>query len=156
MKQIIAILLRATGIGLILESFHRSRLRAASSLMKRFGDDTQMPVWCSARFRRHQRALQWLGFLAEREFTLINRMIAGRETYLLFTELMRARFPDVYWSCACSGKRVIVVAPIAQLVEWERFVCDYDGALQAPRRIRPREGVMIFRGCGKELWIQRG
>ena len=126
MKQVIATLLRATGIRCILVSFHRSRLRAALSLMKCFGSDTQMPVWCSARFRRHQRALQWLGFLVEREFTLTNRMIFGREPYVLFRELMRARFPDGCWSCAYAGKRVVVIAPVSQIPEWERFVADYD------------------------------
>src|SRR5215471_11490568 len=104
MKQVLATLLRATGIRFILVRFHHSRLCAALSLMKRFGSDAQMPVWCSTRFRRHQRALQKLGFLVEREFTLTNRMIFGREPYVLFRKLMRARFPDGCWSCAYAGK----------------------------------------------------
>jgi hypothetical protein len=44
MKQVLVTLLRAAGIRFILVRFHHSRLRAALSLMKRFGSDTQMPV----------------------------------------------------------------------------------------------------------------
>ena len=126
MKKLIAILLRATGLQIVLVGYHSWRLHIASGLMKQFGSDTQMPVWCSARFRRHQRALLRLGFLVEREFALAHRMISGREPYRAFCDSMRARFPDDYWSCAASGKRVIVIAPPAQMSEWQRFLCEYD------------------------------
>lgn len=67
MNTLIAFLLRITGLRLVLVSYHQRRLRAASALMKQFGSDTEMPVWCSARFQRHQRALLRLGFLIERD-----------------------------------------------------------------------------------------
>jgi hypothetical protein len=85
-----------------------------------------MPVWCSQRFRRHQQALRRLGFVVEREFTLREQSVSGPGSYRAFCELMRARFPDGYWSCAASGRRVIVTAPTSQIQEWERFVCEYD------------------------------
>jgi hypothetical protein len=126
MKKLIAILLRATGLHTMLVSYHRWRLRIASELMRQFGSDTQMPVWCSARATRHRRALQRLGFLVEREFALAHRVISEREPYRAFCDSIRARFPDDYWSCAATGKRVIVTAPPAQMSEWQRFLCEYD------------------------------
>ena len=94
--------------------------------MKKFGSDTEMPVWCSARFRRHQRALRRLGFLIEREFALTSRPVYGREGYRAFCELMRGRFPDGYWSCAAGGRRIILIAPTSQIPEWEQFVSEYE------------------------------
>lgn len=126
MKKLIAILLRATGLQIVLVSYHTWRLHITVGLMKRFGSDTQMPGWCSARFRRHQRALQRLGFLAEREFTLAHRVISGREEYRAFCNSMSVRFSDDYWSCAASEKRVVVIVPPAQMSEWQRFLCEYD------------------------------
>jgi hypothetical protein len=128
MKTLITILLRATGLHTMLVSYHRWRLRIACGLMKRFGSDTHMPVWCSARATRHQRALQRLCFLLEREFALAHRVISDREIYRAFCDSMRARFPDDYWSCSCAanGKRVTVIAPPAQMSEWQRFLCEYD------------------------------
>jgi hypothetical protein len=89
--------------------------------MKRFGIETSMPVWCSSRFRRHQRALIRLGFLIEREFALARRAIRGPELYRAFCALMRARFLDGYWSCAAKGTRIIVIAPMSQIPEWEQL-----------------------------------
>jgi len=86
----------------------------------------QMPVWCSARYCRHQRALQWLGFLVERKFTLNNRTISGCEPFEVFRDLMRAHFPDGDWSCAALGKQVVVIAPKGQIPQWERFVSEFD------------------------------
>jgi hypothetical protein len=126
MKHFIAIFLRLTGLRAVLVGYHRRRLRAAEALMKRFGSDLQMPVWCSDRFRRHQRALLRLGFLIEREFALVRRVISGPERYRVFCALMRARFPGGGWSCAASGRRIIVTAPTVQIPEWERFVSEYD------------------------------
>jgi hypothetical protein len=126
MKRFCTILLRATGIHFMLVTYHRLRLRTALSLMKRHRSDTEMPVWCSARFQRHQHALRHLGFLVEREFALAHRMIVGVEPYSIFRELLRARFPDGCWSCAAQGRRVIVIAPGSQISEWERFVSEYD------------------------------
>ncbi len=126
MKTLIVFLLRTTGLRAVLVSYHQRRLRAASALMKKFGSDTEMPVWCSARFQRHQRALLRLGFLMEREFALVRRTISDPEAYRAFRDLMRARFSGGCWSCAFSGRRVIVVAPISQIPEWEQFVSEYD------------------------------
>jgi hypothetical protein len=126
MKNLSALLLRMTGLHAVLVSYHQRRLRAALSLMKRFGSDTHMPVWCCARFQRHQDALRRLGFLIDREFALTRRAIQGREPYRAFCDLMRARFPDSYWSCAASGSRIVVTAPISQIPEWEQFVSEYD------------------------------
>jgi hypothetical protein len=114
------------GLRAVLVGYHQSRLRAASALMKKFGSDTEMPVWCSARFQRHQRALLRLGFLIEREFTLARRAISGPEPYRAFRDLMRARFLGGGWSCAASGSRIIVIAPASQIPEWEQVVSEYD------------------------------
>ena len=126
MKKFIISLLEATGVRCLLIRYHQSRLRAAEGLMRRFGTDTHMPVWCSKRFTRHQRALLLLGFLARKEFTLTQRFIRGRETYLAFSRLMRARFPEGSWSCAISVYRLIVTAPVSQLPAWENFLNEYD------------------------------
>jgi hypothetical protein len=126
MKNLIALLLRTTALHAVLVSYHQWRLRAALALMKKFGSDTKMPVWCSARFQRHQRALLRLGTLIEREFALTRRAICGPEPYRAFRDLMRARFSDGCWSCAASGGRIIVVAPTSQIPEWEQFVSEYD------------------------------
>jgi|SRR6185436_9202856 len=126
MKTLIAFLLRTTGLRTVLVSYHQRRLRGALVLMKKFGSDREMPVWCSARLQRHQRALLRLGFLIEREFALARRAISGPEPYHAFRDLMRGRFPNACWSCAASGRRVIVVAPMSQIPEWERFVSEYD------------------------------
>lgn len=119
-------LLRFTGLRAVLVRFHLWRLQAAQNLMRKHGTETQMPVWCSSRFVRHQRALLGLGFLVEKEFALRRRVIAGSETYLAFCALMRSRFPGGSWSCATSGSRVVVTAPSSQLPEWEQFVEAYD------------------------------
>lgn len=126
MKALYLRLLRITGVHAVLVRYHCRRLRAAEILMQKHGSDTQMPVWCSARFVRHQRALLSLGFLVEREFELIHRAISGREPYRAFCDLMRSRFPDGSWSCAASGSRVVVTAPSSQLPEWKQFVEAYD------------------------------
>ena len=126
MKKLIRFLLRITGLDALLVRYHQWRLSAALALMKQFGSDTHMPVWCSARFQRHQRALLRLGFLIEREFDLARRAICGPEPYRAFRTLMRARFPDGFWSCAASGRRIIVTAPASQIPEWEEFVSEYD------------------------------
>lgn len=126
MKTLIALLLRMTGLRAVLVSYHRRRMRAALALMKKFGSDSEMPVWCSARFQRHRRALLGLGFLMEKEFALVRRTISGPEPYRAFSDLMRARFPGGSWSCAAEGRRIIVVAPTSQIPEWEQFVSEYD------------------------------
>ena len=126
MKSFIVLLLRMTGLRAVLVGYHQWRLRVALALIKRFGSDTAMPVWCSAPFQRHQRALLRLGFLIEREFALGRRAICGPEPYRAFRDLMRARFPDGCWSCAASGRRIIVVAPTSQIPDWEQFVSEYD------------------------------
>jgi hypothetical protein len=106
MKKLIGILFRAMGIRFFLIRYHKSRLQAAEALMKRFGTDTEMPVWCSEQFVRHQRALVWLEFLTIKEFTLALRSISGRQPYLRFFRLMKARFPVGFWSCSALGRRV--------------------------------------------------
>jgi hypothetical protein len=126
MKTLVTYLLRTTGLRVALVSYHQWRLHTALAIMKKFGSDTQMPAWCSARFQRHQRALLRLGFLIEREIALVRRAIIGPELYLAFRDLMRARFPDGCWSCAASGRRIVVVAPTSQIPEWEQFVSEYD------------------------------
>jgi hypothetical protein len=126
MRQFIAILSRVVGLHSLLVSYHKSRLISAGEAMKRFGTETTMPVWCSQRFRRHQEALQWLGFVEQREFTLHRRAISGPECYRAFCQLMRSRFADGYWSCSASGRRVIVTAPPSQMAEWQRFLFEYD------------------------------
>lgn len=126
MKNLIAILSRLTGFHFLFVSYHKSRLIAASECMKRFGTETSMPVWCSQRFQRHHQALQRLGFVIETEFLLQQRRISNPQCYRAFCELMRTRFPDVYWSCAASGERVIVTAPPSQMSEWLRFLGEYD------------------------------
>ena len=126
MKAFIAILSRAVGLDSLLMSYHKSRLISASEAMKRFGTETAMPVWCSQRFRHHQQALQRLGFVVEKEFALQQRPISGPDCYRAFRQLLRARFPDSYWSCAASGTRVIVTAPPLQMSEWQRFLFEYD------------------------------
>jgi hypothetical protein len=127
-EDFIAILLRLTGLRAVVVGYHRRRVRAAEALMKRFDSDSRVPVWCSERFRHHQRALLGLGFLMEREFALARRVISGPESYRAFCALMRARFPDGGWSCAASGRRIIVTAPRSQIPEWERFLVEYDQA----------------------------
>jgi hypothetical protein len=126
MKKFITILLRVVGLHSLLVSYHKARLLSAVADMKRFGTETTMPVWCSQRFQRHHQALRRLGFVEQNEFTLQQRAISGPEDYRAFCELMRARFPDGYWSCAASGTRVIVTAPASQMSEWQRFLFEYD------------------------------
>ena len=108
MQDSILLLLRMTGLRAALVRYHQWRMRVAIALMKRFGIETSMPVWCSSRFRRHQRASIRLGFLIEREFALARRAIRGPELYRAFCALRRARFPDGYWSCAAKGTRINV------------------------------------------------
>src|SRR5690349_14361843 len=115
MNNLITPLLRLPGLRAVLIRYHQWRLRVALALMKQFGSDTQMPVWCSARFQRHQQALLRLGFLIEREFSLARRAISEPEPYRAFCTLMKARFPDGCWSCAASGRRIIVTAPTSQI-----------------------------------------
>jgi hypothetical protein len=124
--NLIVLLFRITGLQAMLVSYHQRRLRVALALMKQFGSDTGMPVWCSARFRRHQRALLRLGFLIEREFALARRTISGTGPYRAFRDFVRARFPSGYWSFAASGRRVIVIAPTAEIPEWQRLISEYD------------------------------
>jgi hypothetical protein len=126
MQNSILLLLRMTGVRAAFVRYHQWRMRVALALMKRFGTETSMPVWCSSRFRRHQRALLRLGFLVEREFALARRAIRGPQLYRAFCAMMRARFPSGYWSCAASGTRIIVIAPTSQIPEWEQFVHEYD------------------------------
>jgi hypothetical protein len=126
MKKLIAILLKATGIRFFLIRYHKSRLRAAQGLMKRFGSDTEMPVWCSERFARHQRALVRLEFLTIKEFTLTRRSIFDREPYRTFCQLMKASVPGNFWSCSALGRRVVISAPMSQLPDFERFLSEYD------------------------------
>ena len=125
MKNFIAILTRVVGLRLLLVRYHKARLMAAARSMKRFGTETTMPVWCSQRFVRHHQALLRLGFVVKHEFALLHRRVSGPE-YHAFCRLMRARFPDDYWSCAASGARVIVTAPTSQMSEWQRFLSEYD------------------------------
>lgn len=126
MKKFIAILIRAIGLHPFLVSYHKSRLISAGEAMKRFGTETTMPVWCSQRFQRHYQALRRLGFVVEREFALQQRPVSGPDCYRVFLRLLRARFPDSYWSCAVSGTRVIVTAPRSQISEWQQFLFEYD------------------------------
>src|SRR5579864_8189628 len=98
MKKFITLLLSAVGFRSLLVTCHKSRLMAALADMKRFGTETRMPVWCSERFRRHHEALQWLGFVEQREFTLHQRAISGPECYRAFCQLTRTRFADGHWS----------------------------------------------------------
>ena len=126
MKKFIVILSRAVGLHSLLVSHHRSRLISAGEAMKRCGTETTMPVLHSARFQHHQRALLRLGFLMEREFALARRAIGGPVPYRAFCDLLRARFPDGYWSCAASGSRITVTAPTSQIPEWEQFLSAYD------------------------------
>jgi hypothetical protein len=126
MKKLIAILSRAVGLHSLLVYYHKSRLISAAEAMKRFGTETTMPVWCSQRFKQHHQALRRLGFVVEKEFALQRRPISGRECYRAFCQLMRARFPDSYWTCAARGARVIVTAPPLQMSEWQRFLSEYD------------------------------
>ena len=126
MKKFITILLRASGLRLLLVGYHKARLRAAVASMKRLGTEATLPVWCSQRFQRHHEALRRLGFVEQREFTLQRRRISGPESYRAFCELMGTRFADEYWSCAASGARVIVTAPTSQMSEWRRFFFEYD------------------------------
>jgi hypothetical protein len=126
MRSLYIRLLRITGLHAAMVRFHLWRLRVAQSLMQKHGSEMQMPVWCSSRLVRHQRALLSLGFLVEREFELRHRAISGRETYRAFCDLMRSRFPSGSWSCAASGRRVVVTAPTSQLPEWKEFVEAYD------------------------------
>ena len=121
MKKFIVVLSRVVGLRTLLVSYHKARLASASEAMKQFGTETMMPVWCSQRFQRHHRALQRLGFVVVREFTLLRRPVSGP-----FCQLLRARFPDIYWSCSAQGTRVIVTAPPSRMSEWQRFLFEYD------------------------------
>ena len=121
-------LIRAGGLHSLLVSYHKARLASASEAMQQFGTETTMPVWCSHRFQRHQRALQRLGFLVEREFTLLRRPLSGPDRYRAFCQLLRDRFTDNYWSCAGSGTRVVVTAPPSRMPEWQHFLSEYDDA----------------------------
>jgi hypothetical protein len=107
MKNFITVLLCEVGLRSLLVRYHKSRLLYALADMKRFGTETAMPVWCSQRFRRHHEALRRLGFVEQREFTL-------------------QQLADGYWSCAASGRRVIVTAPPSQMCEWQGFLLEYD------------------------------
>ena len=126
MKKFITILLQAVGLHSLLVGYHKARLLSAAADMKRFGTETTMPVSCSQRFQRHHQALRRLGFVEQKEFTLQQRTISGPECYRAFCQLMRIRFADEYWSCAASGRRVIVTAPPSQMSEWQRFLFEYD------------------------------
>jgi hypothetical protein len=127
-KTFIATLSRAFGLHSLLMSYHKSRLNSSAVAMKRFGTETTMPVRCSQRFHHHHQALRRLGFVVEKEFVLQQRPISGSQCYRAFCQLMRVRFPDSYWSCAASGRRVIVTAPPLQMSEWQRFLFEYDQA----------------------------
>src|SRR5690349_7025010 len=111
MKKFITLLLGAVGFRSLLVTYHKSRLLAAIAVMKRFGTETSMPVWCSRRFRRHLEALRWLGFVEQREFTLPQRAISGPECYRAFCQLVRGRFTDGYWSFSTSGTRSMLPHP---------------------------------------------
>jgi hypothetical protein len=126
MKNFITILLSALGLRPLLVQYHKSRLLSTLADMKRFGTETTMPSWCGQRFQRHHAALRRLGFVEQREFTLQQSAISGRECYRAFCQLMRNRFPDGFWSCAASGTRVIITAPPSQMSEWQRFLFEYD------------------------------
>ena len=126
MKKFIIILLSTLSIRSLLVRYHKSRLLSALAGMKWFGTETTMPVWCSQRFQCHHQALRRLGFVQRKEFTLQQRAISGPECYRAFCQLMRARFPDGYWSCAASGTQVIITAPPSQMSEWQRFLFEYD------------------------------
>jgi hypothetical protein len=126
MKEFIPILCRAVGLHSLLVSYHKSRLISASEAMKRCGTETTMPVRCSQRFQHHQQALRRLGFVVEKEFALQQRPISGPDCYRAFCRLLRARFPDSYWSCAANGTRVIVTALPSQMSEWKRLLFEYD------------------------------
>jgi hypothetical protein len=128
MRRFATKILGILGFQPLLVRYHKSRLLSALALMKRFGTETSMPVWCSQRFQRHLEALRGLGFVEQREFTLEKRVISGPECYRNFCALMRRRFPDEYWSCAASERRVIVTAPKSQMPEWQRFLFEYDRA----------------------------
>ena len=126
MKKFLRILSTAVGLHSLLVTYHKSRLLAAAEAMKRFGTETMMPVWCSRRYRRHHQALLRLGFVVRKEFAVERRTISGPDRFRAFGQLLRVRFPDCYWTCAPSGTRVIVIAPPAQMPEWQRFLCEYD------------------------------
>ena len=126
MKKLILLLVSAIGLRSLLVNYHKSRLVLALGAMKRYGTETAMPVWCSQRFQRHHQALRRFGFVVEREFALQQRRISGPDCHRAFCQLMRGRFPDGYWSCSASGTRVDVIAPPAQMAEWQRFLCEYD------------------------------
>ena len=126
MKKFITILIGAVGLRFLLVSYHKSRLMSALRVMKQFGTETTMPVWCSQRFQRHLQALRRLGFVVEKEFALQRRPISGADCYRVFCQLMRVRFPNGYWSCAANGTKVIVTAPPSQMSEWQRFLFEYD------------------------------
>jgi hypothetical protein len=126
MKNFITFLFTAIGLRSPLIRYHKSRLLSAAADMKRFGTETTMPVWCSQRFQRHHTALRRLGFVEQREFTLRQRAISGRECYRAFRQLVCSRFPDGYWSYTASGSQVIITAPPSQMSEWQRFLFDYD------------------------------
>jgi hypothetical protein len=115
-------------IATFLINYHKRRLQAALENMRRFGTETHMPVWCSERFRHHHAALRRLGFVVEREFTLNQKRISGREAYRAFSQLIQARFPDGYWSFTTGGKSVTVTAPASQFDEWQRVISEYDRA----------------------------
>lgn len=126
MKKLTTVLRRLTGFNALLVRYHKSRLIAAGKCMKQFGTETSMPVWCSQRFQRHHQALKRLGFVIEKQFLLEHRRISDPDCYRAFCQLMCARFPDGYWTCAASGERVIVTAPPSQLPAWLQFLCEYD------------------------------
>src|SRR5579864_6379492 len=121
-KKFTAILSKAVGLHSLLVSYHKSRLISAAEAMKRFCTETTMQVRCSQRFQHHQQALRRLGFVVEKEFVLQQRLISGPECYRAFCQSLRVRFPDMYWSCAASGTRVVVTAPPSQMAEWDRFL----------------------------------
>ena len=130
MKKFITVLLNEVGLRSLLVRYHKSRLLSALADMKRFGTETSMPVWCSQRFQHHHESLRRLGFVEQREFTLHRRAISDPGCYRTFYRLIRSRFADGYWSCASIGSRVIVTAPASQMSEWQRFLLEYDQAMQ--------------------------
>ena len=134
MKDFIAKFMSAVDLRHVLVCYHKSRLLTAQRDMKQFGTETTMPVWCSQRFTHHHRALQRLGFVKERVFSLQQRPITDPSSYRTLRHLACARFPDGYWSYGATGARVTVTAPPAQMSDWEQFLSDFDSTA-------PNQGV---------------
>ena len=102
---------------------------------------------------KHEAALLRLGYLAQKEFRLANR-IRTDATIARFLKQAAERFPDrSEWSALISttGESVTITTRKERMPEWEKFIADFDTMKRAKRdskckrRWRSLEPIQV--GC---------